>query len=91
MVCACLHSTVPPTVSCKRLGQCPALTLHPRRELPKAEATRGAGPAYLQAVANPPIEDSEVGVQGQQHGCEVHLLVDAKDRGHFEVESLQGG
>lgn len=46
---------------------------------------------YLQAVANPPIEDSEVGVQGQQHGCEVHFLVDAKDRGHFEVESLQGG
>lgn len=46
---------------------------------------------YLQAVADPPVEDSEVGVQGQQHGREVHLLVDANDRDYLEVEGLQRG
>ena len=44
------------------------------------EGPPGAGPAYLQAVADPPVEDGEVGVQGQQHGRKVHLLVDADDR-----------
>lgn len=47
--------------------------------------------AYLQALANPPVEDSEVGVQGQQHSCEVHLLVDANDRDYLKIEGLQGG
>lgn len=47
--------------------------------------------AHLQALANPPVEDSEVGVQGQQHSCEVHLLVDANDRDYLEVEGLQWG
>ena len=42
-------------------------------------------------MANPPVEDSEVGVHGQQHSCEVHLLVDANDRDYLEVEGLQGG
>lgn len=46
---------------------------------------------HLQAVADPPVEDSEVGVQGQQHSREVHLLVDANDRDYLEVEGLQRG
>lgn len=70
-------------------GICPRL--HPRWEPVGRRGLQGPGPAYLQAVADPPVEDGEVGVQGQQHSREVHLLVDADDRNHFQVEGLQGG
>lgn len=65
------------------LGVCPP-------HLPCQAAARLAA-AHLQAGANPPIEDGEVGVRGQQHGREVHLLADADDGSHFEVEGLQRG
>lgn len=65
------------------LGVCPP-------HLPCQAAARPAA-AHLQAGANPPIEDGEVGVRGQQHGREVHLLADADDGSHFEVEGLQRG
>lgn len=58
--------------------------------LPHLPPQAAAG-LHLQAGADPPIEDGEVGVRGQQHGCEVHLLADADDGNHFEVEGLQGG
>lgn len=52
---------------------------------------QGCQGLHLQAVANPPVEDGEVGVQGQQHGRQGHLLMDANRGDHLEGEGLQGG
>lgn len=90
-VCAFLTAMVSHTVSCPVWRGGPAPLSTPEGSLWEGGAARGLGPAYLQAVTNPPVEDGEVGVQGQQHSCEGHLLVDANDRNHFEVECLQGG
>ena len=88
------HAQPPPTVLCSALLPTPGHTLPllcPGQGPAGSRASSRPGPAYLQALADPPVEDSEVGVQGQQHSCEVHLLVGANGRNHFKVEGLQAG
>lgn len=91
MVCSCLSSTAPHCVLPSTRTSVPSPRSTPDGSLQEGGAARRPGPANLQAVADPPVEDGEVGVRRQQHGCEVHLLVDTNDRNHFEVEGLQGG
>lgn len=76
--------------SCQGPTAAPCPTWHTRWQSVGERAEKGCR-VHLQAVADPPVEDSEVGVQGQQHGREVHLLVDANDRDYLQVEGLQRG
>ena len=82
-----LHCALSPGTKSNTL---PIPLRHTRWQSMRGKTRKGCR-AHLQAVANPPVEDSEVGVHGQQHSCEVHLLVDANDRDYLEVEGLQGG